>query len=182
MSPAWLSLAGKTAVIGSIGVACVVLAAIAIPGGRFHRGPNNETSAIAACKMFAESEESYFARHHCYAMTLNDLYDEEEKRSSTILGFARAEGDATTAMPRDGYIFRVLTRQGSAAIGGEMSYMEGTQMTKGYGLSAIPLRYDVTGRNTFIINQSGTIYQKDKGPAGGHEIMFNPDSTWIPAM
>ena len=37
-------------------------------------------------------------------------------------------------------------------------------MLTGFALVAWPAEYGVTGASTFIVNQLGTIYQKDLGP------------------
>jgi hypothetical protein len=82
--------------------------------------------------------------------------------------------------PKAGYVFSVLTTQGAAASGGTKSYVVASNMTLGYALSAVPGSYDGTGRDTFIINNNGTIFQKDV-TAGAHQTHFNPDSTWAPS-
>jgi prepilin-type N-terminal cleavage/methylation domain-containing protein len=97
--------------------------------------------------------------------------------------FANAEGQIGTATPKAGYIFSpVYTR----AVGtGTASYETGSAaatdggLTLGYALSAIPAGYDGTGKNQFIISNTGTIYQIDgeQDPAV-HIVIF--DTTLIP--
>ena len=57
-------------------------------------------------------------------------------------------------------------------------------MIGGFALVAAPAEYRVTGVNTFIVSQSGVVYQKDFGPATLEEFKkmerFNPDKTWTP--
>ncbi|MBI3828559.1 MAG: DUF2950 family protein [Planctomycetes bacterium] len=65
--------------------------------------------------------------------------------------------------PKAGYYFKVLKDQGPHAPGGRKSYVVNGNMTLGYALVAWPAEYDGTGRNTFIINNTGTVYQKDMG-------------------
>jgi hypothetical protein len=56
-------------------------------------------------------------------------------------------------------------------------------MTLGYACCAVPGAYDSTGRDTFIINSNGTIFQSDRGPTDtGLLTIFNPwTPTWVPA-
>ena len=55
-------------------------------------------------------------------------------------------------------------------------------MIGGFALVAYPAEYDNSGVMTFIVNQDGTVYEKDLGPntngiASGMTA-FNPDSSW----
>ena len=47
---------------------------------------------------------------------------------------------------------------------------------------AWPAEYGVSGVQTFIVNQDGTVFQKDLGETTPSEIetikSFNPDNTW----
>ena len=96
--------------------------------------------------------------------------------------FAKAEGaPLSTAIPKAGYVFVVLTGQGANASGGAQSYVSGGRMTIGYGIAATANQYDGVGRNTFVLNFTGTIYQKDQGSSGVPPTNYNPDSTWVVA-
>jgi len=173
-----------------------IIAAIAIPNLLRSRMAANETAAAAATKAFAEAEDIYRRTDYNhdgvleYATALtgtNSLY--ETTTGSGDVGlidrtFAGAEGAPDTATPKAGYVFTVLTGQGTGATGGSRSYLSGgstPHMTLGYGLSAVPAQYDGTGRNSFIISNAGTIYQQDKGTSDtSHETLFNPDTTkWV---
>jgi hypothetical protein len=55
-------------------------------------------------------------------------------------------------------------------------------MTGGFAFVAYPAEYQSTGVMTFIVNQDGTVYEKDLG-ANTSEIArdmkeFNPDASW----
>ena len=56
-------------------------------------------------------------------------------------------------------------------------------MTGGFGLIAWPASYGASGIMTFIVNQDGTVFQKDFGPRTGTiapEIkVFDPDLSWV---
>ncbi len=82
-----------------------------------------------------------------------------------------------------GYYFSVLTAQGPDAPGGRHSYLMNGQLAGGFGLVAWPARYGVTGVHTFIVNQDGSIYEKDLGPppqgkTGPPLTVYNPDRSW----
>lgn len=84
-----------------------------------------------------------------------------------------------------GYRFRILKGQGSAAPGGARSYLIGPRMVSGYALVAWPVNYGSTGVTSFIVNQSGLVYERDLGPktpaAAAAITRFNPDASWKPA-
>jgi hypothetical protein len=56
------------------------------------------------------------------------------------------------------------------------------QSTVGFALVAYPARYRRSGLMTFLVNQQGTIYEKDLGlrttDIGMEMTSFDPDSTW----
>jgi hypothetical protein len=84
-----------------------------------------------------------------------------------------------------GYQFRILSGQGSAAPGGARSYRIGSRMVSGFALLAWPVAYGRTGVMSFIVNQSGLVYERDLGPgttaAAAAIQRFNPDAGWKPA-
>jgi hypothetical protein len=84
--------------------------------------------------------------------------------------------------PFHGYYFRTLTRQGKAAPGGKMDYMDHGNLTKGFALVAYPERWDQSGIMTFIVNQDGKVYQRNLGEKTSRLAAafkeYNPDSDW----
>jgi hypothetical protein len=103
------------------------------------------------------------------------------------VGQAAAEGravggDGSKPAPFHGYYFKILTSQGSGASGGAKQYVVKGLMTGGFALVAWPSEYDVTGVMTFIVNQDGTVREKDLGTgtdaAARKMTAYNPDSTW----
>ena len=169
-----------------------IIAAIAIPSLLRSRMAANQTAAAAACKAFAEAEEIYrrtdydgdgVLEYSQFLRGANSLLEKTANSGDLALvdkTFGLAEGVAGTAVPKAGYVFTVLTAQGSAATGGARQYITGTNMTLGYGLSAVPGAYDGTGRDVFVISNNGTIFQKDTGNST-HQTEFNPDSSWAAA-
>ncbi len=96
---------------------------------------------------------------------------------------AIAAGYTSKAEPYNGYYFRILTAQGSAAPLGARDYIVKGMMIGGFAAIAWPANYGVTGIQTFIVNHDGLVYQKDLGPetskiAPGIKA-YNPDKTWI---
>jgi hypothetical protein len=55
-------------------------------------------------------------------------------------------------------------------------------MTGGFAFVAYPVEYRSSGVKTFIVNQSGVIYEKDLGPnttkLAQTMVTYDPDSTW----
>lgn len=121
----------------------------------------HEVAASTACKAYAESQEGYHRPNNHYANSLQELY-----RADLIdKPFANAELGREHVIPWKGYVFKVLTRQGSNALGGARSYLDQNgELTHGYALVAGPAEYNVSGRDTFITNHNGTIFQQDLGP------------------
>jgi hypothetical protein len=84
--------------------------------------------------------------------------------------------------PFHGYYFKILTRQGPAAPGGEADYVVNGKMIGGFALVAHPAEYRNSGVMTFIVNHAGTVFQKDLGPntaqLAERMASFNPDKSW----
>ncbi|WP_431320542.1 DUF2950 domain-containing protein [Rhizobium sp. YTU87027] len=81
-----------------------------------------------------------------------------------------------------GYRYRILTAQGPNVIGGKQSYIVNGNMTGGFALIAWPVKYRVTGVQTFIVNGANIVYQRDLGPQTEERAAaikeFNPDDNW----
>jgi hypothetical protein len=84
-----------------------------------------------------------------------------------------------------GYRFKILTAQGPAAPGGARSYLIGKRMVRGFALVAWPVQYGKTGVMSFIVNQDGTVFERDLGAKSAQVAMamttFNPDEGWKPS-
>jgi hypothetical protein len=84
--------------------------------------------------------------------------------------------------PYHGYYFKILTEQGAAAPGGELDYVVKGKMIGGFALVAYPAEYRNSGVMTFIVNHTGTVYEKDLGPntakLAERMTAYNPDSAW----
>ena len=94
-------------------------------------------------------------------------------------------GDAVEAPePYLGYYYRVLTAQGPAAPGGEMSYLVNGQMLAGHALLAFPADYGGMGVMSFLVAENGVVLEADLGPetlerAAAIEI-YDPGEDWTP--
>jgi hypothetical protein len=84
--------------------------------------------------------------------------------------------------PYHGYYYKILTRQGPAAHGGAYDYVVRGDMIGGFALVAYPAAYRNSGVMTFLVNHSGTVYQKDLGDYTAtlvkRMMWFDPDQTW----
>jgi hypothetical protein len=84
--------------------------------------------------------------------------------------------------PFMGYYYRIITRQGENAPGGRYDYVINGNMIAGFAMVAWPADYGNSGVMTFVVNQSGRIYQKDLGEkteVNAAAIQdYNPDSSW----
>ena len=99
--------------------------------------------------------------------------------SATSEGYNPQQGKAA---PFHGYYYRILTKQGSAAKGGARDYVVDGKLTRGFAFVAYPAEYRNSGVMTFIVNQSGVVYQKDLGPQTSDVAAamkeYNPDASW----
>ena len=84
--------------------------------------------------------------------------------------------------PFRGYLYKVITRQGTNAPGGRYDYIINGNMIAGFGLIAFPADHGNSGVMTFMCNHQGKVYETDFGPdsdllaAGIDE--YNPDASW----
>ncbi|HTI72491.1 MAG TPA: DUF2950 family protein [Candidatus Limnocylindria bacterium] len=103
-----------------------------------------------------------------------------------LVAEAHAEGysshGGTNRHPFHGYYFTILTRQGKAAPGGRMNYVNHGNLTGGFALVAYPENWGRSGIMTFVVNQDGRVYQQNLGPKTSHIAgamkEYNPDGNW----
>jgi hypothetical protein len=95
-------------------------------------------------------------------------------------GYARHKGVGSHSF--HGYYFKILTRQGESASGGEMNYMNDGNLTGGFALVAYPEHWDQSGIMTFIVNQDGKVYQRNLAEKTSRIASalkeYNPDAEW----
>jgi hypothetical protein len=108
----------------------------------------------------------------------------DESPLGELAAEASAEGYKTGGEPQPfhGYYYRILTRQGLNAPGGELNYVVNGKMIGGFALVAYPAEYGNSGVMTFVVNHAGTVYQKDLGERTAaiakRMTAFDPDQTW----
>ncbi len=131
----------------------------------------NELDAIEACSGLVSAQQSYAEKKRTaagtqeYAQKLADLNVPPE--------FAAAAAPNST-QPYHGYFFSVLKS-------GQHPWLVGNVLIGGYGLVAWPAKYGVTGIHSFIVNQDGVVYEKDRGPQSSTPVArFDPDPSWMP--
>jgi hypothetical protein len=168
----------------------------------FRRIGKNELAAMNACRDLVQAEKQYFARPPAglpkqFAQKLvsdegqhNGLYwhgasDESDSPINPLIAYARQNLPADQVgehVPFNGYMFRVLTSQGRHAPGGAKKYIVDGKMTTGFAFVAYPVEYRSSGVMTFIVDTSGTIYEKDLGPnttkLAQSMTAYDPDSSW----
>ncbi|UQZ90198.1 DUF2950 domain-containing protein [Deltaproteobacteria bacterium Smac51] len=164
----------------------------------------NELNAIEVCLAYFDAQRDYYQlnpedspRRH-YARFLvsrpghkDGLYWDVQKSGEPVsplgelMALAAEQPESVPQkerQPYHGYYYKILTRQGPNAPGGAWDYIEEDQMDGGFGLLAYPAEYALSGVMSFVINQSGQIYEKDLGPQGfkaaAEMESFDPDSSW----
>jgi hypothetical protein len=144
---------------------------------------NNEIEAMDVLSAMADAQDEYYQTTHDgsdvqqYAQKIvsdsgkqNGLYwkpadGEDESPLGPLAAKAAADGfQGGPGEPYQGYFYRILTKQGDEASGGEMDYISNGAMTEGYAILAWPADYGNSGVMTFIITDDGALYQKDLGP------------------
>jgi Protein of unknown function (DUF2950) len=180
------------------------------PAGRdevlFRRIGSNEIAAMDACSDLVEAQKQYFARttgnlSKQFAQKLvsdegrhNGLYWQDASNDfdsplNPLIAYAYGKSpndQGGDQYPFNGYFFRILTKQGPHAPGGAKNYVVDGKMTAGFAFVAYPAEYRSSGVMTFVVNQSGVIYERDLGPdtaklAEGMTA-YDPDSTWHQAQ
>ena len=168
----------------------------------YRRIGRNELNAIQACLAFVDAQQDYAEKERAgggnaaYAQRIvsrpgkkDGLYwpakaGEEQSPLGELAARASAEGYRGGAQrtPYHGYYYKVLTRQGPNAAGGELDYIVRGNMIGGFALVAYPAEYGNSGVMTFVVNHQGTVFEKDLGVdtariAGGMTA-FDPDASW----
>jgi hypothetical protein len=163
---------------------------------------HNELDTIQTSLAYVDAQNEYAAKDRTgagagvYAMrfisepgTKDGLYwptasGEEESPLGELFATASRQGyhGGEGHAPYRGYYYKILSRQGPAAVGGAADYVVHGKMIGGFALVAYPAEYRNSGVMTFIVNHDGAVFEKDLGPdtAKIAEAMtsFNPDPTW----
>jgi len=162
----------------------------------------NELDAIQSCLAYVDAQNEYAEKDrtasgmNTYAQRIvsrpgkkDGLYwptaqGEEPSPLGELVAEATSQGYRVGdgRAPFHGYYFKILTKQGPAASGGELDYIVRDKMIGGFALVAYPAEYKNSGVMTFIVNHSGDVFQKDLGPGTAkiaeRMTSFNPDKSW----
>ena len=160
----------------------------------------NELDAIAVCRGYVEAQQEYASEKHDgsllnqYAQRIISTPGKQDGLAwqnsdgtwggpvGETIAKALAQGYSDKSQPFHGYFFKVLKAQGPTAPMGEMNFVVNGVMIGGFALAAAPAQYRVTGVQTFIVSQSGIVFQKDLGPDSLAVFqkmdVYNPDKTW----
>jgi hypothetical protein len=164
---------------------------------------HDEYHAIGVCRAYAKAQTDYAAEFSGggtphYAMRLKsepgktdglywaDTVDGKTSPFTSVVAEASGEGhhwgSGNGAHPFHGYFFKILSRQGSAATGGKMDYVQDGQMTGGFALVAYPINWGESGIMTFVVGKDGIVYQRNLGEKTGRIAArmkdYNPDTEW----
>jgi hypothetical protein len=163
----------------------------------------NELTTIDVLNAIVDAQAEYFdevhdgSPTHEYAQKFisdegkrNGLYwkqpeGEPESPLGPLAANASTEGYKVQNLkpqPFHGYFYRILAKQGSHAPGGTKDYVVNGAMTVGFAVLAYPAEYLNSGVVSFMVNQDGTVFEKDLGEdtakVAQELIAFDPDDTW----
>ncbi|MFB9264845.1 DUF2950 domain-containing protein [Bradyrhizobium erythrophlei] len=166
----------------------------------YRRIGRNELDAIQTCLAYVDAQNEYADKDRTgegagvYAQRIVSSHGKKDglfwrdDRDPSPLGELAAQASAEgykvgeQNAPYHGYYYRILKAQGSDAPGGALNYVVKGKMIGGFALIAYPAEYGNSGVMTFMVNHSGTVYQKDLGPRteiiAKRIIVFDPDQTW----
>jgi len=169
---------------------------------------NNELKTLPVMRAYADAQREYASTDHDgdevleYAQRLvsspakhDGLYwppefDGDLSPLGPLVAYAQAVGyspelrqeDEPKRGPFHGYYFKILSRQGKHAPGGQYNYVTNGNMIGGFAMVAWPAEYGGSGIMTFIVNQQGRVYQKDLGSATSRIAQkmnaYDPDPSW----
>jgi hypothetical protein len=161
---------------------------------------SNELDAIEICHGFVEAQFDYAYRKrqgYAVAQYAQHIIASPGKQDGLAwqnadgswggpigekIAHAIAQGYDVKAGPYHGYFFKVLKGQGPDAPLGAMDYVVEGAMIGGFALVAAPAEYGEDGLKTFMVSNTGVVYEKDFGPTTLDAFQkmerFNPDKSW----
>jgi|WetSurMetagenome_2_1015567.scaffolds.fasta_scaffold00054_7 hypothetical protein len=84
--------------------------------------------------------------------------------------------------PYRGYFYKTIKSQGPGAVGGTNVVVLKDKMPPGFAAIAWPAKYGSSGIMTYMIDQTGVVYEKDQGRETDRLAVsiesFDPDKTW----
>ena len=166
----------------------------------------NELATVDVLNAMSDAQIEYFSQLHDHSSVYqfaqkfvsddgkqNGLYwkatdDQQESPLGPLAADASADGygggSQPTPQPFHGYFYRMIKKQGGHASGGAKNYIVNGNMTGGFAILAYPAEYRSSGVMTLMINQDGTVYEKDLGSQTADLAKaiteFDPDDIWKP--
>ncbi len=167
----------------------------------YRRIGSNELAAIKVARAIYQAQLQYAATGHdgldkgLYAQRFRSkpgmqdgLYwpvaeGEAPSPAGPLVADAEAEGyEGGKRQPYYGYYFRILKSQGSHARGGEKDYVLDGKMSGGFAVLAYPVEYGSSGVMSFLVDNRGTVYERNLGDATVETAKamraFDPDPSW----
>jgi len=167
----------------------------------YRRIGRNELDTIQTCLAYVDAQNEYAEKDRTgvgagvYAQRIvsasgkkDGLYWQSSDADQSPLGELAARASAegyevgSGSVPYHGYYYRILKQQGPNAPGGMLNYVVKGKMIGGFALVAYPAEYGNSGVMTFLVNHTGTVYQKDLGNNTLRLVTrmtwFDPDQTW----
>ena len=127
----------------------------------------NEANAVAACKTIGAAQTLYHRTDWDndavleYALAFPVLHAQVDAAGNPIKLISEPVALAVTpATARHGYWFNDITADGE-----DGPYVVGGNQPDDYGICANPARYPRSGRHTFIMDTTGTVWARDQGAA-----------------
>jgi len=168
----------------------------------YRRIGRNELDTIQACLAYVDAQNEYAEKDRTGAgagVYAHRIVSQPGKKDG--LYWPASQGDDASPLgelvaqatgegyrigggraPFHGYYYKVLTKQGPNALGGTLDYVVRGRMIGGFALVAYPAEYGNSGVMTFLVNHTGTVFQKDLGlttaQIAERMTSFNPDQTW----
>jgi type II secretory pathway pseudopilin PulG len=157
-----------------------VIAAIAIPSLLRNKLEANQTAAVASMRAIAAGQTLWHKNDYDknntfdYTADYSQLYYAEVEGETVKIidkALADARGTAGAGIAKSGYFIGDLTT-GANGTAYDVQYE--------YGLCAWPGAYNRSGLQTFVIDTTGSVYQKDLGSAACAYFTDFPDiATWM---
>lgn len=161
----------------------------------------NELNAIESCRAYIDAQVEYasadrdgdkvleYAQQIASTEGNKDGLYWEAAENEELSPFGPLVADAADYLegrepgdPFKGYYYKIISRQGSSAVGGRYDYIINGNMIAGFAMIAFPADYANSGITTFTCSHQGEVFQKNFGAdsdliaAGIDE--FNPDASW----
>ena len=157
---------------------------------------DGELVAIGVLTEIANAQQEFFAQNHQFAQKFvsdegqrNGLYwpvaeGQQPSPLGPLADVAKALGYSHSDKPQpfNGYYYKMLTEQGTAAKGGAKDYIAGGKLTGGFAVVAWPAKYRDSGIMTFTVGKDGVVYERDLGEktaeAAATLTAYDPGEGW----